>query len=700
MAVIQDRLRSKSMLTAEEYEETTKQLIEALDPDELETFLALLEEPEKLLDFQAMEYEEIPVPIEVWLEDEYFLGRSSKGIYGAWKEDLIELFSSSQYHIALITGSLGSGKSEFASLAILRMLYEASCLRDPATSYGLSAGSKIGFCNLAPSETVARAAFFEKALAKIKDSPYFQEKFMPLTHFKDKDKLPKGNQILFPKGLFVVCGSSTDTASLGANIMGGFIDEINFFRKDKAGSVQSQNDIYGNYTRAGRLFEGLHRRMKSRFMRKGKLPGILIGASSKTTQDSLLERMIRNAIKRNDKSIFVRDRNIVDVKPDAFSEQTFRVLVGTENYRSRILEDDEEVKLDGATVIDVPEDLRSSFDMNIDEALRDLMGIATFAIASFISKVEKIKEAVNPDRKHPFECPLMPDPKQWDSRLPFTIKWAEICTMNADGGWLPKRNPHVKRYIHLDPGITMDAFGFCMGHISGLQKVTRADQTGEVVEYQPKIVLDFILRIKGEPGEEVLFRNVRQLIYQFTEHGYHIANISMDTANTREMMQALDSAGYKTEAFSVDKTKDPYLTLRNALYENRLEYYDYPILLDELRNLEDVGRKVDHPAHSGKDLADGACGCVATLTRDCTYNEPILPEQGISQYEKEQTFNSEFLQQSMEEIKNGGNTEENHKYKKRGQKKSIKPSYNKIDSSSKKKQDGYNSYVLDVIERG
>jgi hypothetical protein len=692
MVVVKDRLKSYSVLTEKEYDETTRQLIEALEPDELQVFIELLEDQEKLIDFQAMEYEEIPVPIEQWLEDEYFLGRSSKGIYKAWKDDLIELFSSGQYHIAIITGSLGSGKSEFASLAILRMLYEASCLRDPAVSYGLSAGSKMGFCNLAPSETVAKNAFFEKALMKIKDSPYFQEKFRPLTHFKDKDKLPKGNVIEFPKGLFVICGSSTDTASLGANIMGGFVDELNFFKKDAAGSNHG-NAIYGSSSRAGRLFQGLMRRMKSRFMRKGKLPGILIGASSKTTEDSLCERIIRDAERRGDKTVFVRDRNIVDVKPEAFSNESFRVLIGTENYRSRILEDDEEVLLDDATVIDVPEDLRSSFDMNIEEALRDLMGVATYAISSFINKVEKVKEAVDESREHPFECPLMPDPAQWDSRLPYKIDWASLCERNQYDDWTPRINPQVKRYVHLDLGLTHDAFGVCIGHISGLQKVTRANQSGEVIEYQPRIIIDFILRIKGEPGEEVIIRNVRQLLYQFTEHGFHLANISMDTCQTREMMQQLDAAGYKTDTISVDDKKDPYLMLRNAIYENRVEYYSYPVLLDELRHLEENVRKVDHPVGGHKDLADALAGVVYALSRDATYAEPVLPEMGVSSHNKQPNFEEEFVAQEMQEI------EANDKYRKRSRPKVSRPAYNKVDSSGKKRDD-YRGYITDVIEIG
>jgi hypothetical protein len=367
--IIQDRIKSKSVLTPKEWDEATQSLLKTLTPEEWEVFQEYingdLSIPEILA---AHEYSEPPVPIEEFLDDPYYLGESTKGLFKPLREDIELIFSSGHYEIALLTGALGIGKSEFASICILRMLYEASCLKDPAVSYGLTSGSKIGFCMLAPSEQVARAATFDKITGKILKSEYFMNVFAPKNRFQD-GKAFKGNELNFPKGLSILCGSSSDNAVLGANIMGGFVDELNFFRKD-AKSAPVQSPRYGGYSRAGRIFDGLRRRIKSRFASRGKLPGILIGASSKTTKDSLTEQFIRESAANGEAAVFVRDYSIVDVKPQAFSGHKFKVLVGNEYYSSKILEggDDKDYGED-AIIIDAPEELRPDFMRDLDMCL-------------------------------------------------------------------------------------------------------------------------------------------------------------------------------------------------------------------------------------------------------------------------------------------------------------------------------------------
>ena len=717
--IIQDRIKSKSILTPKEWDDATQALLKTLTPEEWEVFQEYMNGDVSIPEVLAsQEYSEPPAPIEEFLDDPYYLGESTKGLFKPLREDIELIFSSGHYEIALLTGALGIGKSEFASICILRMLYEASCLKDPAVSYGLTSGSKVGFCMLAPSEQVARAATFDKITGKILKSEYFMNVFAPKNRFQD-GKAFKGNELNFPKGLSIICGSSSDNAVLGANIMGGFVDELNFFRKD-AKSAPVQSPRYGGYSRAGRIFDGLRRRIKSRFASRGKLPGILIGASSKTTKDSLTEQFIRESAANLESTVFVRDYSIVDVKPHAFSGEKFKVLVGNEYYSSKILEDGDESNYgEDAIIVDAPEELRPDFIRDLDMCLRDFLGISTSALHSFISRVEHLQHMQDNDRRHPFFAPAMADPSQWDSRCHYQMKWNELAEQEENGEWRPRINPWARRYCHLDPALTGDAFSICIAHIAGLIPVKKSVDQGDITEYLPMFVVDFILRIKGEPGEEVLFRNVRKLIYEFSNHGFHFAKISVDSFQSRDMIQQLEAQGYRAEMVSVDTSKDPYLTLRRAIYDGRLKSYYYEHLWDELRKLEEGPMKIDHPATAdgSKDCADALCGAIFSLAEEATYSEPIIPQKGEYLESSEIQEKSDFpdIPDENNQINSEKGVMETPEipianpsvvvYRKKDKAPQLKPGYKKVSEDGKetdltKQQEQYAHHILSDIMIG
>jgi|GEM_PF-5415149 len=521
-----------------------------------------------------------------------------------------------------------TGKSFFSHLVILRMIYEASCLKDPARSYGLASGSVIGFCTIASSKETARRVVFEGISAKMRESYYFRDVFPPKRETKD--------EIVFPKNLQIIAGSSTDTSIIGMNIFGGIFDEGNFVRTSSSygsNAMVSSHVRAKNYQKAMRLYTSVIRRMKSRFNRNGKVPGILCVLSSKTTNDSFTEQIINKAIADGEKTIFVRDRSLVDVKRDQFSKETFKLLVGTESYPSRILPPDENLKQYGreALIIDVPVDLRPDFENNMEEALRDLMGVSTVAISSFMSRVDLIEKSKDTARSHPFLCPLYNQTSEWDSRLPYRIQWPQIARQRPDGEWEPLRFPDRPRFVGLDPASTGDAFGLAFGCAGDpIPMVQDSADGNQIVEMLPTVHIDFVLRIKGRRGEEVVFRNVRKLLYEFAAHGFHFARFTTDSYQSREMCQALEAQGYKAEIFSVDTTKDPYRLFRALIYDGRFSCYDYPVLYHELKSLEEGPSKIDHRADSSKDCADAVCHVVYHVLEHALGRTPNLPERGIS----------------------------------------------------------------------
>lgn len=629
MAIFQSQCKAASFLTEQERFESLLADIQGLSDHERAFVERLLKDSDASSSVYSLEFDREMVSVGQWLEDPYYMGEIGKMLYGPWKRDLIELFESQQYDQALIVGGIGSGKSTFSQVAVIRMLYEASCLRDPVQSYGLAKGSKIGFCNLATSKETARRVVFEGIVAKLRESPYFMREFPMIKDVKE--------EIIFPKGLVLVAGSSTDTSVIGMNIFGGIIDEGNFLtRKPSQRHGGTERSRRENYTQAHRLYESITRRMKSRYLKKGRLPGILIVSSSKTTQDSFTEQIIREAKASGNNRIFVSDRSIIDVKRESFSDKTFHVLVGNEKYRSKILQPEEvdSYKQDPeASIVEIPEDLRIDFETDLDAALRDLAGVATIAISSFFQKVEAVDAMFTDEISHPFVCVTNANPAEWDSLLPYRINWSAIARQDEKGEWRPIRHPEAPRFVHLDPAKSGDAFALAVGHVSGWKDVPKQEGVADTsVERQPMFEVDFMLRIKAQPGEEIQFRNVRQLIYEFSSHGFYLSRITTDTFQSVDMIQTLQARGYRAEVLSVDTSKAPYLVLRNAIYEGRVRSYCYSILADELKRLEDTPQKIDHPSGSGssKDLADALCGVVYSLSIEMVYSEGLSPEKGIS----------------------------------------------------------------------
>jgi len=629
MSIFREKHKSYSLTLPQEIDESLERELAEMTPQEREAFFLLCHNKEFQHFADYCDQDSDMVPIDQWLDDDYYMGRVTKTMYPVWRSDLIEIFGSRMYSQALITGSTGTGKSFFSHLVVLRMIYEASCLRDPARTYGLSSGSTIGFCTIANSKETARRVVFEGISSKMKESPYFQYDFCPKRETKD--------EIVFPKGLQIVAGSSTDTSIMGMNIFGGVMDEGNFVRTSHITSSStsgSSSQRAKNLAKATRLYSSIVRRMKSRFNRNGRLPGILCILSSKTTHDSFTEEIIRKADKDGDRSIFIRDRSLIDVKRDQFSKETFKILVGNESYPSRILAANEDQTNFGrdALVIDVPEDLRKDFEINMEESLRDLLGVATMAISSFMQRVDLVEKMKDPTRSHPFVCALMGNSSEWDSRLPYRMNWSQIARQRKNGDWEPILNPYAPRVVGLDPASTGDAFGICIGHISHVVPATSGPSDDDSIqELQPFFHIDFMLRIQGRPGEEVIFKNVRKLIYEFSEHGFHIGMIKSDTYQHKEMLFALNEQGYNAEVLSVDTSKDPYRYLRTVIYDERIKCYDYPQLFTELKNLEETPLKVDHRPGSGKDIADAMAQVLWTLFQEYNIQQPMLPEKGRSE---------------------------------------------------------------------
>lgn len=643
MSLLVEGGRARSIVTLEEQHGLLEEDLRGLSNEDVQLVLDMLSDgewdPDELGMYREPIYTREMVGMEQFLEDDYYLGVIGQTLYPALKEDLIELFNG-EYHEAILSGSIGWGKNTFSGIAICRMVYEMSCLRDPQRLFGLEAGSEIAFCCISVNEQLAKHAVFGSIKTKIMASRYFMEQFP----YK-----PTLSELRFPNNIWIAASSSSMSSALSLNTFGGILDEVNFM---PATPPRVHNIRYGAKRRervshAQTLYEMVIKRMKSRFLRQGKVPGILLLISSKSHTDAFTEKRIAASL--NSPDVFVREYALWDVKRHIYSLGTFNVLAGNERVRSEIIEADDQLErvkasmeldpdYEGCKIIEVPDDFKRDFYSDLDSALQDLAGVATVSLSPFIQRRETIYDAVDETRSHPM------DREEWDPSAEPRIDWSMLVKRhvvkdnrgNASEFEGPIVNPETPRHVHIDTSLNADATGVCIVHVADWVTVRRRNRAGETFEEQaPFYYVDFMVRVVPPVGGDILLADVRGLLYEFMDHGYYFNMVSTDGYQSVEMRQHFqEDKGVETKLVSMDKTIDPYLNLRSALYENRVSYYHYPPFLREVQRLimkiERQRQKVDHIETESKDVSDAMAGAFFTCL-EVGDTRPLPMRHGISE---------------------------------------------------------------------
>jgi hypothetical protein len=633
-------------------ESETKKLLDSnlsnLSKDEQEALKILLEQLDKntkglnLYDqISKLEFKSEPVDLRTFVFDPYYLGATCDVTYPRLFEDLQELFDG-DYQEAVLTGSIGWGKTFMASIGLCYILYQLSLMKNPQKSFGLSSTSTIDIVVFSVTEELASKVAFDNIVGKIESSEYFQKNFP----FEVNKK-----ELNFPSKIRVSPRATTDNSAVGLNVMSAFIDETDFMKQKP--SKRHRLEAADQDT-AEKIYNIIKRRMKSRFQKQGRLPGLLFVVSSKNSRDAFSERLIKRSV--NDPNVFVRDYATWDVKPpETFSTpERFWVLVGNDSVPSKILDQKDYETLKGTlpddcVVVDVPEDYRPDFERDLEGAIRDIAGIATISVSPFIQRREKLLECIAlhqqayPGVNHPFTMEVF-TPGQ-----PGQFMWERMVAPFRERGFLghyetrfrPKINPKAIRHIHIDPSLKGDATGLCMAHVSGWKNVIRKAADGNTYEERaPVYTVDFVLQIIPPIGDEIILGDVRQFVYDLSAHGYIISRVTLDGWQSADAIQTLTRKGYTSELLSVDRTMDPYENMKMAFYEGRVLMYEYEPLLQELRTIQKdlVRKKVDHPPTGSKDIADAMAGCLYTLSQnavaqpmpivrvDASQDDPWLPE--------------------------------------------------------------------------
>jgi len=598
--------RAKHQRTAEEEELLISSVMEGLSAEEAKAVLQIIQEAQRgssstLQAHTNLVFERDIVPMRQWLDDEYYFGKPCKNLYPKLKEKLCEIFEdNSRYTTLILTGSIGWGKSFCGGIIFCRVLYELSCFRDPASIYGLAQNSDLYLVLLSKNLNLARTAMLASVMEKLRQSPYF------LTEFPFEERQ---EEVHFPKGINIKIGSVGAERFLGLNVVTMVMDETNFLGVSRnkpaiKGAVGQKMNI-ANFDIAEKVYATLTNRIKNRTSGASRHPGKSILISSKTTTSSFTERRIRENAGNSD--THVMDFATWDVKQgESLDGPTFNLLVGGHTARSRILEKGDVVPQEfldttGSQIIKVPMKYHEDFLRDLNGSIRDIAGLSTDAISSFISKQSAIYEpTIREELFHPFTS------EQWVIGLYFAVKWIEIAhlqivrlaTGHLENHWTPKRNPQAPRVIHIDTSMSGDSTGIAMGHITRYVEVERRTPGGEetYIEAAPEYEIDFVLSIRPQMGEYIMLSDIRGLIYEFMDHGFQIVRVSSDTYQSAENIQHLRAKGIDSDILSLDTSPAGYECLRLAMYEGRLRMYRFQAFIDECLGLErdPISGKIDH----------------------------------------------------------------------------------------------------------
>ena len=130
-------------------------------------------------DVWLADFKEVPVSIEQFISDPYYLGESTdngRQVYPFWRDTMVDIFNhGNQYNEVILSGATRIGKSATAVKIVAYMLYKLMLYRQPQKYFHLQPTAKmtIAFANL--TKKLAEGVAFADFNQTLKHSPWFME---------------------------------------------------------------------------------------------------------------------------------------------------------------------------------------------------------------------------------------------------------------------------------------------------------------------------------------------------------------------------------------------------------------------------------------------------------------------------------------------------------------------------------------------
>ena len=572
---------------------------------------------------QVKEYEQIRpiVPIEEWINDDYYVGRDARKLYPFWKDLICDIFGGGRqnYTQIVITGGIGTGKSTVGLYIVLRKLYELSCYENVAGLFGLMSNSMTAFLYFSLTKYQAERSGFAQLRSIIDSVPYFKELF--------KRNQYRNSTLDFPENIRIFYGSSCGDM-IGLNCISAIIDEANFFG-DNAGSEVNMGDVE-------ELYKAVLSRTSSRFTANGVNNSLNLVISSTTFTQSMTSKLYEKSL--TDPSIkYVRAR-LWDIKPQGtYSNETFFVFAGNDKFDPFIIPDTTTlsiklgISLDPSLTIkeavsrlsqeyrnlidEVPIDFYPNYKDDVIRGLQDFSGMSVASTGKLFSSRPTFESCVDDSIQTLF------------TKHEFTVETCNDDPSNCIQYYLNGIEfPHKEcpRYLHVDIGVSTDAYGLACCYKNGTTIIDGVEV--------PQFYYDFVLRIVPPPApKRVSIARCHEFIkYMRDNLGLRIGLVTFDQFQSMASRQYLEEIGIPVKYQSVDKTDEQYLFFVDSMYKRNVHFNrDFAEMIrKELFDLiwYRAKRKVDHPGstktNGTKDIMDGVVGALynAKTTKETFVN--------------------------------------------------------------------------------
>lgn len=551
-------------------------------------------------------FEELPVDLDTFLEDNMYLGRALGGEFHISEKqrelvrymeqiyfpDTIALLADNEAEKEkLVVGNYvtrrlvpywrdpvrqtnrlvamvgkGGGKDSTVRIATMRIIYLLMCLKSPQRYYGKAEIDSIHTLNVATNARQALDAFFDPLKRIVQVSPYFKDKAAPTV-----------NQIKFAKNIVSISGNSQAESLEGLNLILGVADEIDGMAS--ANDTRRKSQVAQSST-AEYIMNMLYSSASTRFPDVYKVVAI----SYPRYRGSPIMRLLGEA--KEDYKEMGEASNYYALGPLATWE--FNPTVTKDKYKSDYRKD--------------PIEAAAKYECK-----------PALAENPFFRNQEAILNCFHKKERQPVEINYRRVGDTW------------ALDYDIDPELVPIKGAMYA--VHVDLAITHDRAGIAMSHVVRQEEfeTLTTDENGNedvvVRELRPIIKVDFATAftadITSKPVREIQVRWARQLIMDLISKGFRIKYVSYDQFQSVDSMQILElQRGIELDRVSTDRTSEPWRNLRDVFHDGRLIATYDQLLIDELfgLNLDPKNGKVDHPAYGSKDIADAlACSVMGAI---------------------------------------------------------------------------------------
>jgi len=609
--------------------EDATRVLANLDPTSLEFFYELIDSIRQGNDKEALDrlwrvdYIKAPPTIEEFIDDPYWLGEvtchtdENEGIFPIWRKVLLTDFDlDSKIHNAVVTGSLGVGKSFISVVILLYRIALARLLRNPYNFFSMSRGTQLFYTIISITRAQVQETAFGDALNFMANSPFFIEEcgFDPNMMYRSQ-VIDLGNNVMINAG-------SKGWHFIGKSVMGILFDEGNF-------RIESNPNL-----KAYQMFNEARKRFKSRFQKKATyLPAISLLSSSAADESSFTEQIVKEIAESGDPhqkvyrfSTYVARAHLLE---DLNQDRWFRVSYGLRNIEPTILrgwfdadgklllasgtpeEQTLEQPAPGCSVEYVPERYFDVYRRDCRGSLQAISGISVGGthrlFPSTIDIEICIDMAIKDGLKNPCLTELMPISMEDDKNVWDYLDHNSFLMLHRSQV-VPRRHPDMLRFAHIDLATeTMAGVSIC--HLLGRQLV-EDQKLGEVFkEYRLIVEYDFVLTIIAGQRKPISIGKIFNFFFWLRDKcGFHFGLITADQWQSVLPLQTLEAAGFNVGNVSLDRTSAPYHEWRRGFSEHRIRTYRQNQMIKECEALLDFGDRVEKPEGGSKDTTDGAAG--------------------------------------------------------------------------------------------